>query len=178
MQRLEALFESIKDVKGRSLPPIESWHPQRHAAIDMRILSDGTWLYQGSPINRREMVKLFASILCREEDGSYRLVSPVESLQIQVDDAPFVVLESIRSDSSLLVRTNVDEALMLSEQHKVELHNEIPYVYVRRGLWAKVNRNVYYDWAGQAEQITGANGGVEFWLQSGSYRFRLGVAES
>src|SRR3982750_921669 len=75
------------------LPPVESWNPEHCGDSDMRIARDGTWFHQGSPIGRAAMVQLFSTILRRESDGGYVLVTPVEKLDIAVEDAPFVAVE-------------------------------------------------------------------------------------
>ena len=126
--------------------------------LGLRIMSDGTWLYRGSPINRIELVKLFASVLRREADGSYWLVTPVERGRIEVDDAPFVAVElaaeGAGSDQTLRVRTNVDEWLTLGPEHPLRLRRPVdqaaeagpvPYVAVRAGLEARLARPVYYE---------------------------------
>jgi hypothetical protein len=126
--------------------------------LGLRIMPDGTWLYRGSPIRRIELVKLFASVLRREADGSYWLVTPAERGRIEVDDAPFVAVELAAegggADQLLRVRTNVDEWLTLGPQHPLRLRppadpapdaGPVPYVEVRAGLEARLARPVYYE---------------------------------
>jgi hypothetical protein len=78
------------------LPPVDRWHPDHCGPSDMRIARDGTWFHQGSPIGRAAMVRAFSRILRREPDGGYVLVTPVEKLDIEVEDAPFVAVELSR----------------------------------------------------------------------------------
>ena len=103
---------SAQSAKNRSLPPVHLWNPPFCGDIDMRIAVDGTWHYLGSPINRKPMVKLFSSILRRDEED-YFLVTPVEKVGITVDDAPFLAVELIvegEGESQILqFRTNVDD---------------------------------------------------------------------
>lgn len=126
--------------------------------LGLRIMSDGTWLYRGSPINRMKLVKLFASVLRREADGSYWLVTPVERGRIEVDDAPFVAVElaarGAGRDQVVRLRTNVDEWLTLGPNHPLRLRRPgdqaaeagaVPYVEVRAGLEARLARPVYYE---------------------------------
>src|SRR3954467_11541231 len=77
----------------KKLPPVEKWNPGHCGPSDMRIARDGTWFHQGSPIGRPAMVRLFSTILRREPDGRHVLVTPVEKLDIEVEDAPFVAVE-------------------------------------------------------------------------------------
>ena len=126
--------------------------------LGLRIMSDGTWRYRGSPIERIELVKLFASVLRREPDGSYWLVTPVERGRIEVDDVPFVAIElaaqGLGRDRSVRLRTNVDEWLTLGPDHPLRLRRAVdaaaeagpvPYVEVRAGLEARLARAVYYE---------------------------------
>ena len=126
--------------------------------LGLRIMSDGTWRYRGSPIERIELVKLFASVLRREPDGSYWLVTPVERGRIEVDDVPFVAIElaaqGVGRARSVRLRTNVDEWLTLGPDHPLRLRRAVdaaaqagpvPYVEVRAGLEARLARAVYYE---------------------------------
>jgi hypothetical protein len=121
--------------------------------FDMRIARDGTWFYRGSPIGRKPLVKLFSTVL-RREDGEYWLVTPVERGRILVDDAPFVAIEVVAEgqghDQTLTFRTNVDDEVRLDESHPLRLDHDsasgadVPYVTVRGGLEARILRPVYY----------------------------------
>ena len=141
--------------------------PPRDAGRDLglRIASDGDWLYRGSPIHRMPLVKLFASVLRREADGSYWLVTPVERGRIAVEDAPFVAIELARTGQGagqqLRVRTNLDEWVPIGPQHPIRLRRPTgvaegsgpaPYVEVRDGLEARVARAVYYELVDLAEE--------------------------
>lgn len=178
MTSLQALFDTISDLEYRDLPPIEKWQPERTADIDIEIRADGSWWHEGAQIVRKELCKLFASILRFEDDQAYYLVTPVEKLRISVVDAPLMIVESTRfiddqSLSRIAVRTNMDDSLQLGEEHALELRADIPYVYVRRGLWAKVSRSVYYEWVEWGEQRV--NGGrSHLVLRSGNSEFVLG----
>jgi hypothetical protein len=121
--------------------------------FDMRIARDGTWFYRGSPIGRKPLVKLFSTVL-RREDGEYWLVTPVERGRILVDDAPFVAVEVTATgqghDQTLTFRTNVDDDVALDDSHPLRVDHdsasgaEVPYVTVRGGLEARILRPVYY----------------------------------
>src|ERR1700748_3639420 len=88
-----SLADIARLVAERKLPPVEKWNPTHCGDSDMRIARDGTWFHMGSPIGRQEMVRLFSPILRREPDGGFVLVTPVEKLDIAVEDAPFVAVE-------------------------------------------------------------------------------------
>jgi uncharacterized protein len=148
---------------GPSLPPEDGGRPERD--LGLRIAGDGDWLYRGSPIRRIELVKLFASVLRREADGSYWLVTPVERGRIAVEDAPFVAIELARtgqgSAQQLRVRTNLDAWVTIGPRHPICLRRPAgvapesgpaPYVEVRDGLEARFARSVYYELVDLAEE--------------------------
>ncbi len=137
---------------ARGLPPVHLWNPPFCGKIDMVIKRDGSWFYMGTPINRPAMVRLFSTILRREADGSYVLVTPVERVGIEVEDAPFiaVAVEVTRDDkgSVLSFTTNVGDIVALGPEHELEIgtgNNPIPYIHVRAGLMARIARPVYYE---------------------------------
>ena len=127
-------------------------------SLGLRIARAGTWLYHGSPIERQELVKLFASVLRREADGSYWLITPVERGRIEVDDAPFVAVElrveGTGAQRKVRLRTNLDQWLTLGARHPLQVRRRageaadagpVPYVEVRAGLEARLARPVYYE---------------------------------
>jgi hypothetical protein len=149
---LEALTASLPR-ENKGLPPVERWNPPFCGDIDMRIGPDGTWFYQKTPIGRPALVKLFASVLKREGDKHF-LVTPVEKVGITVDDAPFLAVEMTKSADErgqvLQFRTNVDDWVSAGPGHalRFELQGNgglKPYLHVRRELWAKVTRALFYD---------------------------------
>lgn len=128
--------------------------------LDMRIARDGTWFYKGSPIGRKELVCLFASVLKREADGSYMLETPVERGRIEVEDAPFIAVEMVWRDCDcggggvrqcLSFRTNCDEVVPANAAHPIRVQlcprtrEPRPYITIRPGLEAKINRAVFYE---------------------------------
>lgn len=164
---------------GRGLPPVDLWNPDFCGDMDLIIQRNGQWQYQGTPIGRKALVKLFASILKREGDD-YFLVTPVEKVGIQVEDSPLHIVEWEFVDSSIAVRTLTDDTVVISAEHPVALQYDassdahIPYVLIRRNLWARVHQNVFYQWAEQAE-LSEQNGKTFALLSSGDYTFSLGT---
>lgn len=137
------------------LPPVDSWNPTHCGDSDMRIARDGTWYHQGSPIGRAAMVKLFSTILRREADGSFVLVTPVEKLSIEVEDAPFQAVEMKVEDEGeamkLGFRLNTGDLVTAGPEHELRFEEgPRPYLHVRGGLEALVARSVYYELAGIA----------------------------
>jgi hypothetical protein len=136
---------------GRRLPPVERWDPPHCGDSEMRIARDGAWFHQGSPIRRPELVRLFSTILRREADGGYVLVTPAEKLAIAVEDAPFVAVEMKREGDGraarLAFRLNTGDVVVAGPGHPLRLTDERPYLHVRGGLDALVARPVYYELA-------------------------------
>jgi uncharacterized protein len=157
-----SLAEIARLAEENRLPPVESWNPTHCGHSDMRIARDGTWVHQGSPIGRLPMVRLFSTILRREPDGSFVLVTPVEKLDIDVEDAPFVAVEMKREGEGesmkLAFRLNTGDLVTAGPEHGLRFEEREdgprPYLHVRRGLEALVARAVYYELA----EIALANG--------------------
>ncbi|MCP1471338.1 hypothetical protein J3E64_003045 [Sphingobium sp. OAS761] len=148
-----SLADIARLAEEKRLPPVEQWNPDHCGDSDMRIARDGTWFHQGSPIGREAMVRLFSTILRREPDGSHVLVTPVEKLSIAVEDAPFVAVE-LKSEGhgrqrALAFRLNSGDLIAAGPDHEIWVRETPdgphPYLHVRRGLEALVNRSVYYE---------------------------------
>ncbi|HEY6833750.1 MAG TPA: DUF1285 domain-containing protein [Pseudolabrys sp.] len=182
---LDRLAASLPREKG-SLPPVEQWNPPFCGDIDMRIAADGTWFYQNSPIGRAPMVRLFASILKRE-DNKHFLVTPVEKVGLIVEDAPFLAVELAvdngPSGQVLGFRTNVDDLVEAGPGHALRFEPEQgtgglkPYLHVRRDLWAKVTRALFYDLVALGEERD-VNGKAMFGVASNGEFFPMAEASA
>ncbi|MBT1063923.1 DUF1285 domain-containing protein [Bowmanella sp. Y26] len=175
----------LQDIQARlveqdsALPPVEDWHPDYCGELDLEIHHDGSWHYQGSPIGRQSLVTLFARVLVREGE-KYYLVTPVEKVGIQVADAPFLVTGWQQQDDYLLFSTNINEQYLVSDEHPVQLLTDkvsgdlLPYLLVRRNLYARLHQNVFYQLAelGMPGEI---NNTRHLLLSSGNYQFSLGL---
>ena len=134
--------------------------------IGLKIGRDGTWYYQGGPIGRKGLVKLFASVLRLEGDGRYYLVTPVEKVPITVEAMPFVAVEMVRKGSGesqdLSFRSNVDDVVTAGPKHplgfELEPQGFTPFVVVRGGWKARLARPVYYELAALATERAGGEG--------------------
>jgi hypothetical protein len=166
-------------------PPSRQRTVVDHGDLDMRIARDGTWFYRGTPITRHRLVKLFATVLRRENDGSYWLVTPVERGRIAVEDTPFLAVE-VNSEGSgrerrLSFRTNLDEIVAAGAEHPLRVENAangepMPYLLVRPGLEARLNRPVFYELVDLADAERGDQDGP-FGLWSDGVFFDLGDPE-
>jgi uncharacterized protein len=183
---LDGLASNARSASGKGPPPVHLWNPPFCGDLDMRIGSDGTWYYLKTPIGRPALVKLFASVLKREGE-KYFLVTPVEKVGITVDDAPFMAVELKVEQGEggrvLHFRTNVDDWVACGPGHALRFELEPvtgglkPYLHVRRELWAKVSRALFYDLVDMGEERE-AGGEQMFGIVSGGEFYPMAPAES
>jgi uncharacterized protein len=184
-QSLDGLTTAARDAAaGKGLPPVHLWNPPFCGDLDMRIAGDGTWFYQGTPIGRPALVRLFSTILKRE-DGKHFLVTPVEKVGIRVDDAPFLAVEMLLEQDErgrlLRFRTNVDDWVRCNGEHRLRFEMAAgggltPYLHVRADLWAKVTRALYYDLVDIGEEQV-VDGHAMFGVVSAGEFFAMADAE-
>jgi hypothetical protein len=180
---LARLSAALGEVGKRGLPPVERWHPEHCGEIDIRIAADGTWFHNGSAIRRPKLVRLFASILRKEPDGSTVLVTPAERVRIQVDDAPFAAVEmAVEGEGEarrIAFRTNVDDLVSADAEHPLRFVDGAeglkPYLHVRRDLWALVSRSLTYDLVEMGEERE-IDGQPWFGLWAGGHFHRIAPA--
>lgn len=159
---LEALVSRAGGA-GKGLPPVDKWNPEFCGDLDMEIKADGTWFYLGTPIGRHALVKLFSSVLRKDDDGKTYLVTPVERVGIRIEDAHFVAVEMNASEKAgeqvLTFRTNVDDVVEVGPENplRFEIAEENdgvkPYVLVRGRLEALLARPVMYELVAHGEEI-------------------------
>ena len=146
--------------------------------IGLKIMRDGTWFYEGSPIGRKPLVKLFSTVLRREEDGFY-LVTPVEKVPIEVEGEPFIAVAMTRdgegSDQRLTFTTNVDDEVTAGPAHAIGFRAEpeggqAPFVDVRDGLRAQLSRAVYYE---LADMTVETEAGLGVWSDGAFFPFPM-----
>ncbi|GGB63108.1 DUF1285 domain-containing protein [Blastomonas aquatica] len=178
-----SLAEIAGLVAARKLPPVEQWSPQAESDSHMRIATDGRWYHRDGLISRPAMVRLFASVLRREDDGRYALVTPFEKQWIEVEDAPLLAVE-VKSEGNgeqrrLAFRLNTDELVVSGADRPLILRGSVdeprPYLGLARGLEARIERSVYYDLVelALAEQPDGADDLASLPIWSDGACFRL-----
>ena len=167
-----SLAQIAEAVAERRLPPVEQWSPDNVDDSHMRIAADGTWYHEGSAIKRPGMVRAFAGLLNREEDGSYWLVVPYQKLSIEVEDACFIATDVSVVEGDLAFRLNTDELVVAGPDNPIRASGDVDspalYVHVRRGCEARLNRSTYEQLARIAlergEDWTVTSGGETFSL--------------
>ncbi|MEZ6024441.1 MAG: DUF1285 domain-containing protein [Hyphomonadaceae bacterium] len=181
-QLLAALKAQAMDGAGsgdRRLPPVDKWNPAHCGDIGMEILRDGTWKHEGTRITRETLVRLFSSILRKDEDGETYLVTPVEKIVVRVEDAPFVAIRADRAGEGkaqdIVFTTNVGDVVTLGPDNPLRVarvgEEPRPYVLVRGRLEARVLRAPFYELVEWAELRDGKLG-----VWSGGVWWELGKA--
>ncbi|WEK50036.1 MAG: DUF1285 domain-containing protein [Candidatus Kaistia colombiensis] len=178
---LDGLIERAGKLRGPA--PVHLWNPADCGVIDIRIDRQGGWHHEGRPILREALVRLFATVLRREPDGSYVLVTPAEKLTIAVEDVPFIAVEmAIEGEGDarkLILRTNVGDLVVVDAAHPLRIapgaarDGLVPYVRVRGGLEARLARPLVHELAPHFEQR-----GEEIGLVSSGHFFVIGRAEA
>lgn len=174
-----SVAELRKLADERTLPPVEQWHPDHCGHSGIRIARDGTWYHDGAPIRRREMVRLFSTILRREPDGRHVLVTPVEMLDVDVDATAFRAVELVSEgegrERRIALRLDSGDVVVLGPAHPLTVidteQGPSPRVAVRHGLEAELSRPVYYELAeialAERNDLPGIwSDGVHFRLES------------
>lgn len=172
--------EVEETVKKPGLPPLDQWHPELSGDMDMVIRRDGQWIFKGEPLGREAIVRLFSTILRREEDGEFYLVTPVEKWRIQVEDTPLLAhsleVDGTGADQVLSLTTNVGETLEISDDHPLEVGQypdsgePRPVIKVRHGVEARIVTAAFYELADlvvekeeAGEAVYGVMSNGKFW---------------
>ena len=185
---LESLSEFIKqetsDRRGRSIPPLEKWQPERQGEMDLVIKANGEWWHEGTKITRQSLVDLFASILW-QEGSEYYLKTPVEKLRINVEDVPFLitevnVIEQKEQGTSLIeFITSTGDVVHLDDEYRLEMGEyqgeERPYIEIRFGMKGLVSRNVLMHLT-KIGELTEHDGKTSLTLHSGGKAYSVTVS--
>jgi hypothetical protein len=149
-----SLFDIAEAVSAHRLPPVAQWHPEATCDSQMRIRPDGGWLHQGRPLTRLAMVRAFASLLVRDDEGLHWLVTPECRQAIEVDDAAFVAVDMQAREGALAFRLNTDELVLAGPEHPLRAAGEADtpalYLAVRHGCEARLDRSTWLQLAGHA----------------------------
>lgn len=174
---LGSIEKQINDNGRKAAPSLGQWNPPLSGDIDIVIRADGKWLHEGTTFKRMAIVDLFSSILRREADGDYYLVTPVEKWRIRVEAHALQVIDinRVQADATLLASCNHGPGIVIGEEHPLRAANygDVPWLACNNGLSASLARSVWYRLVDAAE-----NNGNDLVLRSGSWRFALGPTTS
>ncbi len=191
-QSLDSLSRLLVDENGKPLkaiPPVEKWNPKYCGEMDLVIRANGEWWNEGVRMTREPLIKLYSTVLWREEEGNedrYYLKTPAEKIQIQVEDAPLLVVDvaQVEDDGKVFIRctTKTGDIVIADAEHPIVMRtskldgiDEIrPYIRIRRNLDALIHRNAFYHLVGWSD-MQPTNAGEAMVLQSGQERFILGT---
>ena len=171
---LAAVAAAARQAPGHGLPPVHLWHPEHCGEIDIVVRADGIWMHEGSPIGRKELVRLFSTVLRLDPDG-YHLVTPVEKMRITVEDLPFRAVAMQRDGDDLTFTTDVGDTVVAGPDHPIVVETDpvtgepSPRIHVRAGLEARIVRAVFYDLV----EMSGVEAG-RLTVHSGGQAFALG----
>lgn len=178
---MQSLLDAAREA-GEGLPPVEKWHPEYCGEMDMVIKRDGSWWHEGTRITRDRLVRLFSTILRKDDDGIHYLVTPVEQIAIKVEVAPFIAtrvdIVGEGEDQSLVFTTNMDDLAEAGPEHPITVHVDpetgepTPLVRVRGRLDALMARPVFYELAEAAVERDGVMG-----VWSGGEFYPLGAGD-
>ncbi|MDH3389106.1 MAG: DUF1285 domain-containing protein [Gammaproteobacteria bacterium] len=184
MSELDEILADIRASEAQSAAR-RDWNPRQRGAIDIRIAADGSWYHQGRRFQRDSLIKLFAGIL-RREQGDYFLVTPVEKLRIEVEDAPFVATLVERIDDNgepaLVFTTNIGDRILVDGDHPIRVETDPssgeprPYVRARDGLEALISRSAFFDLANLADEKV-RDGSRYLSVTSLGHEFELGTTD-
>ncbi|MEM9838355.1 MAG: DUF1285 domain-containing protein [Pseudomonadota bacterium] len=175
MTDLFQLAASLSDAGGDAPLPVERWHPAHCGSMDLVIKADGSWWHEGTPMTRAPLIRLFSRVLRKDDDG-YVLVTPAEKISITVEDVPFLAVDFDIEGDDWIFRTNVGDVVRLDTDHPLELRSSpsigqrAPYIRVRGGLDARLDRPVYYRMVDaleaddETDTLTVESGGASFVL--------------
>ncbi|MCF9033468.1 DUF1285 domain-containing protein [Acinetobacter nectaris] len=180
---LDSILQSVKaeqTSQKKQIPPLDQWNPQSCGKMDLCIRGNGTWWHEGVPIQRASMIQLFSHILCKEED-KYYLKTPAEKIEIQVEDAPLFVnrIEQVVENDSVWIYayTTDNDIVVLNEKNSIvmkDFEGEVrPYIYIRYGLYALIQRSAFFHLIDAGELVENEQGQTELILQSGDFRLHL-----
>lgn len=163
--------ETTATLSGKAYP-LEKWSPQNCGAMDLQIKANGEWWHNGSEIKRDKLILLFSKVLCVEE-GVHCLKTPIEKIDIEVEDAAFIVVDYQLDGDRLNLVTNIGDVVAVSNDYPLAVVDEKLYLGLWRGLTAKVNRNVYYDLV-ELALSQGGEADNALWLTVNGERYCLG----
>ncbi|WP_373684407.1 DUF1285 domain-containing protein [Acinetobacter sp. YH12029] len=184
-RNLMNIAQYLKDGQSghkRSIPPLDQWHPKHCGAMDLKVLANGEWWHDGQLIKRQALIDLFSTVLWKE-DSKFYLKTPVEQIEIQVEDEPLFVNQvdmlELENKSYIQFTTTTQDVIVVDDEHPIfmrEYQGELrPYVHVRFGINALIQRAAFFHLVEMGELLENEKGESILVLQSGDLRLQLGT---
>ncbi|UUS60504.1 MULTISPECIES: DUF1285 domain-containing protein [unclassified Acinetobacter] len=184
-RNLMNIAQYLKDGQSghkRSIPPLDQWHPKHCGAMDLKVLANGEWWHDGQLIKRQALIDLFSTVLWKE-DGKFYLKTPVEQIEIQVEDEPLFVnqVDTLELENKRYIQftTTTQDVIVVDDEHPIfmrEYQGELrPYVHVRFGINALIQRAAFFHLVEMGELLENEQGESILVLQSGDLHLQLGT---
>ena len=184
-KNISNISQYLKDVQAghkKSIPPLDQWHPKHCGTMDLKVKANGEWWHEGQLIKRQSMIDLFSTVLWKENDKFY-LKTPVEQIEIEVEDEPLFVNDveqvSIEGQTYIQLKTTTQDIIVVDEQHPIfmrEYFGELrPYVHVRFGINALIQRASFFHLIEMGELVENQDGEPQLCLKSGNLNLQLGT---
>ena len=184
-KNLTNIAQYIKDAQGshkRSIPPLDQWQPKHCGTMDLKVLANGEWWHEGQLIKRQALLDLFTKVLWKEQ-GKFYLKTPVEQIEIEVEDEPLLVNQvdqvEIDGQTYLQVTTTNQDICLVDKEHAIfmrEYQGELrPYVHIRFGINALIQRNAFFHLIEYGTLLENEQGDTILSLQSGDLHLQLGT---
>lgn len=184
-KNLMSIAQYLKDAQQshkRSIPPLDQWHPKHCGKMDLIIKANGEWWHEGQLIKRQALLDLFTKVLWKEE-GKFYLKTPIEQIEIEVEDEPLLVNQvdqiEISGDEFLQLTTTNQDVILVDAEHPIfmrEYAGELrPYVHVRFGINALIQRQAFYHLVNYGTLVENDKGETILQLKSGNLHLQLGT---
>ena len=182
LSNISQYLKNAQSSHKRSIPPLDQWHPKHCGAMDLKVKANGEWWHEGQLIKRQSMIDLFSTVLWKE-DGKFYLKTPVEQIEIEVEDEPLFVnsVEQIQLEGLHYIQlsTTTQDVVIVDQEHPIfmrEFDGELrPYVHVRFGINALIQRASFFHLVEMGDLIENEQGESVLLLKSGNLNLQLGT---
>lgn len=182
LSNISQYLKNAQSSHKRSIPPLDQWHPKHCGAMDLKVKANGEWWHEGQLIKRQSMIDLFSTVLWKE-DGKFYLKTPVEQIEIEVEDEPLFVNQvdqvEINQQTFLQLTTTTQDVVIVDQEHPIfmrEFNGELrPYIHMRFGINALIQRASFFHLIEMGELMENRQGESILLLKSGNFDLQLGT---
>ena len=182
LSNISQYLKNAQSSHKRSIPPLDQWHPKHCGAMDLKVKANGEWWHEGQLIKRQSMIDLFSTVLWKDDEKFY-LKTPVEQIEIEVEDEPLFVnsVEQIQLEglNYIQLSTTTQDVVIVDQEHPIfirEFDGELrPYVHVRFGINALIQRASFFHLVEMGELMENRQGESILLLKSGNFDLQLGT---